>query len=42
LINRYLDDFDWAQNALDAEDYERFQSVVEISMNGQPDELNAR
>ena len=30
LINRYIDNFDWAQNALDAEDYERFQSVVDI------------
>jgi len=30
LINRYLKDFDWAKNALAAEDYERFQSVVDI------------
>ena len=30
LINRYLRDFDWAKNALDAEDYKRFQDVVGI------------
>jgi membrane-bound lytic murein transglycosylase MltF len=30
LINRYLKDFDWAKNSLDAEDYKRFQDVVEI------------
>lgn len=30
LINRYLKDFDWAKNALAAEDYERFQEVVDI------------
>lgn len=30
LINRYIDNFDWAQNALDAEGYSRFQSVVDI------------
>jgi membrane-bound lytic murein transglycosylase MltF len=30
LINRYLRDFDWATNALDAGDYKRFQDVVDI------------
>lgn len=30
LINRYLDDFDWANNALAANDYKRFQSVIDI------------
>ncbi len=30
LINRYLRDFDWSQNALDAEDYQRFEEVVDI------------
>lgn len=30
LINRYLKDFDWAKNALAAEDYGRFQDVVDI------------
>lgn len=30
LINRYLKDFDWAKNALAAEDYERFQGVADI------------
>ena len=30
LINRYLKDFDWAKNALDADDYSRFQGVVDI------------
>ncbi len=30
LINRYLKDFDWAKNALAAEDYKRFQDVVDI------------
>ena len=30
LINRYLKDFDWAQNALAAGDYKRFQEVVDI------------
>jgi membrane-bound lytic murein transglycosylase MltF len=30
LINRYLKDFDWAKNALDAEDYQRFQEVVDL------------
>lgn len=30
LINRYLKDFDWAKNALAAEDYKRFQSVIDI------------
>jgi len=30
LINRYLKDFDWAKNALAADDYERFQGVVNI------------
>ncbi len=30
LINRYLLDFDWAKNALAAEDYQRFQGVVDI------------
>jgi membrane-bound lytic murein transglycosylase MltF len=30
LINRYLRDFDWAANALDAGDYKRFQDVVDI------------
>jgi membrane-bound lytic murein transglycosylase MltF len=30
LINRYLRDFDWAKNALAADDYKRFQDVVGI------------
>jgi len=30
LINRYFRDFDWAKNALAADDYKRFQDVVEI------------
>lgn len=30
LINRYLKNFDWAKNALDAEDYARFQKVADI------------
>ena len=30
LINRYVKDFDWTQNALGAEDYERFLEVVNI------------
>jgi membrane-bound lytic murein transglycosylase MltF len=30
LINRYLRDFDWAKNALAADDYKRFQEVVDI------------
>jgi membrane-bound lytic murein transglycosylase MltF len=30
LINRYLRDFDWAKNALAADDYKRFQDVVNI------------
>jgi len=30
LINRYLRDFDWAKNALGAEEYSRFQDVVDI------------
>ena len=30
LINRYIRDFDWTQNALGAEDYERFREVVGI------------
>jgi membrane-bound lytic murein transglycosylase MltF len=30
LINRYLKDFDWAKNALAADDYKRFQDVVDI------------
>ena len=30
LINRYLKNFDWAQNALAADDYQRFQAVVDI------------
>ncbi len=30
LINRYVRDFDWTQNALGAEDYKRFQEVVGI------------
>jgi len=30
LINRYLKDFDWTQNALGAEDYERFLEVINI------------
>lgn len=30
LIKRYLTDFDWANNALAAEDYKRFQEVVHI------------
>ena len=30
LINRYLKDFNWAKNALEAEDYQRFQNVADI------------
>ena len=30
LINRYLKDFNWAKNALEAEDYQRFQKVADI------------
>jgi len=30
LINRYIKDFDWTQNAMGAEDYERFKEVVGI------------
>jgi membrane-bound lytic murein transglycosylase MltF len=30
LINRYLKNYDWAKNALAAQDYKRFQDVVEI------------
>ena len=30
LIKHYLTDFDWAKNALAAEDYRRFQDVVHI------------
>jgi len=30
LINRYLKNFDWAQNAVSARDYQRFQGVVDI------------
>lgn len=30
LINRYLKNFDWAKNALAAEDYQRFQDVADI------------
>ncbi|MGA9572704.1 MAG: lytic transglycosylase F [Lysobacterales bacterium] len=30
LINRYLKDFDWAKNALAADDYRRFQDVADI------------
>jgi len=30
LINRYLRDFDWAKNALAADDYKRFQDLVQI------------
>jgi membrane-bound lytic murein transglycosylase MltF len=30
LINRYIKDFDWSQNAMGAEDYKRFQEVVGI------------
>ena len=30
LINRYLKNFDWAQNALAADDYKRFQGVADI------------
>jgi len=30
LINRYIKDFDWTQNAMGAEDYERFMEVVGI------------
>jgi membrane-bound lytic murein transglycosylase MltF len=30
VINRYLKNFDWAKNALRAEEYERFQEVVDI------------
>ena len=30
LINRYLKNFDWAKNALAADDYQRFQDIVDI------------
>lgn len=30
LINRYVDDFDWSQNALSAEDYARFKQTVSV------------
>lgn len=30
LINRYLKNFDWAKNALEADDYQRFQDVADI------------
>lgn len=30
LINRYLKNFDWAQNALAADEYKRFQDVADI------------
>jgi membrane-bound lytic murein transglycosylase MltF len=30
LINRYIRDFDWAKNALEDDDYERFSSLVEF------------
>jgi len=30
LINRYIRDFDWTQNAMGAEDYKRFEEVVGI------------
>ena len=30
LVNRYLKDFDWAKNALAADDYKRFQDVRDI------------
>ena len=30
LINRYLRDFDWAENALAADDYKRFQGLTRI------------
>jgi len=30
LINRYLRDYDWANNALAASDYKRFEDVVDI------------
>lgn len=30
LINRYLKGADWAKNALDADDYKRFQNVAEL------------
>ena len=30
LLNRYLKNFDWAQNAVSAGDYQRFQDVVDI------------
>jgi membrane-bound lytic murein transglycosylase MltF len=30
LINRYIDDFDWSQNALSAEDYARFEQTVSV------------
>jgi membrane-bound lytic murein transglycosylase MltF len=32
LINRYLRDFNWAQNALAADDYKRFEEVSRIFM----------
>lgn len=30
LINQYLKNFDWAKNALEASDYQRFQDIVDI------------
>jgi len=30
LINRYIKDFDWTQNAVSAEDYQRFVEVVDV------------
>jgi membrane-bound lytic murein transglycosylase MltF len=30
LINRYVDNFDWTQNSLAAEDYKRFREVIDI------------
>jgi len=30
LVNRYIRDFDWVDNALDTEDYGRFEDVVNI------------
>ena len=30
LINKYLKNFDWAKNALEADDYKRFQDVADI------------
>lgn len=30
LINRYLKNFDWAKNALDADDFQRFQDLIDV------------